>query len=111
MQDYDPDERRMMGPPTQRMPQSPPQMSPLQAPTQRRARKWFRWEYLAIPATIALFAWFMNVAKDPPITWNDLLYQWGIIDRTRFTRLAILCVGLIAITAVWRILRGGSRGE
>ena len=105
MPDYDQNESRNMDPRTQRMQQQPVQMQPWPPPPKRRVRRTIRWEYLAVPAAIAVFAAFMHAAQEPPFTWNQVMDWLHVVNRERYTRLGVLCVLAVACIAILRIAR------
>ena len=65
-------------------------------PRRKRTRK-VRWSLLLVPAVILLIIWVLSNIEIG-FTWEELLSDWGIHNKPRFTMLA--CCGVIAVAAV-----------
>ena len=59
---------------------------------------------LLVPLTlIVLYVFLRSIA--PVLSWNRVMDVLNVHDRQRYTMLALLCLSLILIAAIWRILR------
>lgn len=55
---------------------------------------------------IILFGMYVYLKSIMPVlSWDQIMDLLHVQDRQRYTMLAILCLSLTLITAIWRILR------
>lgn len=79
-------------------------------PRRRRRRRGFRWSLVIVPGVILLLIW-MASGIEVGFSWDELLDDWGVVNKGRFTRLAVLGVVICGIVAVLRVLRGPGQDE
>ena len=84
----------------QAQPQEPSRHEQPQDTNQYRVRLgWFVFPLLLI----GMYACLKSVA--PVLTWDRVMDWLNVQDRERYTMLAVLCLSLILLTAIWRIIR------
>lgn len=75
-----------------------------QVPGRSSAPRNFRWNLLWIPIACLFLAWMFSGVRSG-FSWEDVMQTMNVRNEERFTRLAVLGVVLIAITAIWRLCR------
>ncbi|MCP4608779.1 MAG: hypothetical protein GY845_08700 [Planctomycetes bacterium] len=64
----------------------------------------FRSSWLIVLALlIGMYAFLKSIS--PALTWDQIMTWMHVENRERYSMLAILCMTMILITAIWRILR------
>ena len=72
--------------------------------SRRRRIRRLRWSLLLVPAVILLVIWSLSKIKIG-FNWEELLNDWDIHNKPRFTMLACLGVLIVAVVAIARVLR------
>jgi hypothetical protein len=72
--------------------------------THNSDRYHIRMGWFVIPfLLIGLYALFKSAS--PSITWDQVMEFLNVDNKSRYSMLAIWCLALILVTALWRILR------
>lgn len=63
-----------------------------------------RWGWFIIPMLLlGLYACIKSIL--PVLSWDQVMDWLDVQNRQRYTMLALLCLSLTLIAAIWRILR------
>jgi hypothetical protein len=87
------------------VPQQPDPRQPLNVAPQPRGPRRLRPEWLCLPFVIAGLLWLAHAGAFE-LSWDDVLYRLGILDRPAFSRLTALALVLAGALAGLRILLG-----
>jgi hypothetical protein len=66
----------------------------------------FRWELVLVPLTILVVAWFLS-GIELTFTWTEVMERLNVQNQKRYSRLAQLGLAVVAVCAIWRVLRRG----
>jgi hypothetical protein len=74
-------------------------------PRKRRKRWRPNWGILWVIVALLGITWLLHNIE-PAVTWEELMNYLHVHNRERYSQLAILCIILTTICALWRIVKG-----
>lgn len=95
-------------PPGDRRPPSPRVIPKMPAPPRGKPLR-FRWELLAISLAGFGGSWLLARVEEESWRWVRFMHKLHIVDRDRFTAMAVTAIVLIAGLAAVRCLRDAAR--
>ena len=78
-------------------------------PRPRRSRH-FRWAIVLVPVGVFLAIWILSSIR-VGFSWEDVMDALRVLNRPRYTQIAVLGLVCVGVVAIFRVLRGSAQKE